>query len=103
MKKTVFFLALFFALNSCTQEELSNENSNIEMSQKNPLTEKQINERINQAIKNEGTFNWKNESDYFLWSAVFRGNRMVSIDLAPQKMILTEANLLITKIWRRRF
>ncbi len=51
MKKTVFFLALFFALNSCTQEELSNENSNIEMSQKNPLTEKQINERINQAIK----------------------------------------------------
>ncbi|MFC4382766.1 hypothetical protein [Chryseobacterium bernardetii] len=40
MKKTVFFLALFFALNSCTQEELRNENSNIEMSQKNPLTEK---------------------------------------------------------------
>ncbi|WP_228459730.1 hypothetical protein [Chryseobacterium bernardetii] len=25
------------------------------------------------------------------------------LDLAPQKMILTEANLLITKIWRRRF
>ncbi|AZB35295.1 S8 family peptidase [Chryseobacterium bernardetii] len=85
MKKTVFFLALFFALNSCTQEELSNENSNIEMSQKNPLTEKQINERINQAIKNEGTFNWKNESDYFLWSAVFRGNRMVSIGFGSSK------------------
>lgn len=85
MKKTVFFLALFFALNSCTQEELSNENSNIEMSQKNPLTEKQINERISQAIKNEGTFNWKNESDYFLWSAVFRGNRMVSIGFGSSK------------------
>lgn len=85
MKKTVFFLALFFALNSCTQEELRNENSNIEMSQKNPLTEKQINERINQAIKNEGTFNWKNESDYFLWSAVFRGNRMVSIGFGSSK------------------
>lgn len=85
MKKTVFFLALFFALNSCTQEELRNENSNIEMSQKNPLTEKQINERINQTIKNEGTFNWKNESDYFLWSAVFRGNRMVSIGFGSSK------------------
>lgn len=85
MKKTVFFLALFFALNSCTQEELRNENPNIEMSQKTPLTEKQINERINQAIKTEGTFNWKNESDHFLWSAVFRGNRMVSIGFGSSK------------------
>lgn len=85
MKKTVFFLALFFALNSCTQEELRNENPNVEMSQKDPLTAKQINERINQAIKNEGTFNWKNESDHFLWSAVFRGNRMVSIGFGSSK------------------
>ncbi|AZA92284.1 Alkaline protease precursor [Chryseobacterium nakagawai] len=85
MKKTVFFLALFFALNSCTQEELRNENPNTEMSQKTPLTEKQINERINQAIKNEGTFNWKNESDHFLWSAIFRGNRMVSIGFGSSK------------------
>ncbi|UHO37715.1 S8 family serine peptidase [Chryseobacterium capnotolerans] len=85
MKKTVFFLALFFALNSCTQEELRNENPNIEMSQKTPLTEKQINERINQAIKTEGIFNWKNESDHFIWSAVFRGNRMVSIGFGSSK------------------
>lgn len=85
MKKSVFFLALFFALNSCTQEELRNENSNIEMSQKTPLTEKQINERINQAIKKDGTFNWKNESDHFLWSAIFRGNRMVSIGFGSSK------------------
>lgn len=85
MKKTVFFLALFFALNSCTQEELRNENPNVEMSQKDPLTARQINERINQAIKNEGTFNWKNESDHFLWSAVFRGNRMVSIGFGSSK------------------
>ncbi|SDJ83397.1 S8 family peptidase [Chryseobacterium jejuense] len=85
MKKSVFFLALFFALNSCTQEELRNESSNIEMSQKTPLTEKQINERINQAIKKDGAFNWKNESDHFLWSAIFRGNRMVSIGFGSSK------------------
>lgn len=85
MKKSVFFLALFFALNSCTQEELRNESSNIEMSQKTPLTEKQINERINQAIKKDGTFNWKNESDHFLFSAIFRGNRMVSIGFGSSK------------------
>jgi subtilisin family serine protease len=85
MKKSVFFLALFFALNSCTQEELRNENSTTEMSQKTPLTEKQINERINQAIKKDGTFNWSNESDHFLWSAIFRGNRMVSIGFGSSK------------------
>lgn len=85
MKKTVFLLAIFFALNSCTREELQNENSKMEMVQKDPLTEKQINERINQAIKTEGTFNWKNESDHFLWSAVFRGNRMVSIGFGSSK------------------
>lgn len=85
MKKTVFFLALFFALNSCTQEDLKNGNPNIEANQKDPLTAKQINEGINQAIKKEGTFNWKNESDHFLWSAVFRGNRMVSIGFGSSK------------------
>lgn len=85
MKKTVFLLAIFFALNSCNREELQNENSKIEMVQKDPLTEKQINERINQAIKTDGSFNWKNESDHFVWSAVFRGNKMVSIGFGSSK------------------
>lgn len=85
MKKSVFFLALFFALNSCTQEELRNENPNIQATQKDPLTAKQVNERINQAIKKDGTFNWKNESDHFLWSAIFRGNKMVSIGFGSSK------------------
>ncbi|MDN3694885.1 S8 family serine peptidase [Chryseobacterium tructae] len=85
MKKSVFFLALFFALNSCTQEELRNENPTIGMVQKDPLTAKQVNERINEAIKKDGTFNWKNESDHFLWSAIFRGNRMVSIGFGSSK------------------
>lgn len=85
MKKSVFFLALFFALNSCTQEELRNENPNVETVQQTPLTAKQINERINQSIKDNGTFNWRNESDHFLWSAVFRGNRMVSVGFGSSK------------------
>ncbi|MFP3835419.1 S8 family peptidase [Chryseobacterium sp. SIMBA_028] len=85
MKKSVFFLALFLALNSCTREELQNENPTVEVTQKGPLTEKQINERINQAIKTDGAFNWKNESDHFLWSAVFHGNRMVSVGFGSSK------------------
>lgn len=85
MKKSVFFLALFLALNSCTTEELQNENVKLEMAQTDPLTAKQINERINQSIKTNGTFNWKNESDHFIWSAVFRGNKMLSIGFGSSK------------------
>lgn len=85
MKKSVLFLALFLALNSCTTEELQNENPKLEMAQTDPLTGKQINERINQSIKTNGTFNWKNESDHFIWSAVFRGNKMLSIGFGSSK------------------
>ncbi|REC48632.1 S8 family peptidase [Chryseobacterium pennipullorum] len=85
MKKTVFLLAIFFALQSCSRDELPVENPKTEMSQKDPLTEKQINERINQSIKTEGSFKWSKESDHFLWSSIFRGNRMASIGFGSSK------------------
>lgn len=85
MKKSVFLLALFLAMNSCTQEDLQNENPKLEVSQKTPLTEKQINEKINQTIKAGDRFNWSNESDHFLWSAIFRGNKMASIGFGSSK------------------
>lgn len=80
MKKSVFYLLpLFFVLNSCNTNELPGEGSKIETVQKDPLTAKQINEEIKNSIKNTGSFNWKEASDHLLWSAVFRGNKMVSI------------------------
>lgn len=85
MKKTVFLLAIFFALHSCNREELPTENSKIEMSQKDPLTAKQINDKINQSIKTDGSFNWSQQSDHFLWSAIFRGNRKASIGFGDSK------------------
>ncbi|MCJ7934661.1 MAG: S8/S53 family peptidase [Chryseobacterium sp.] len=85
MKKRVFFLAIFFALSSCNTEDLQNESSKMEMSQKDPLTAKQINEGINQSIKTTGSFNWSKQSDHFLWSAVFQGNRMASIGFGESK------------------
>ncbi|WP_223606749.1 S8 family serine peptidase [Chryseobacterium sp. OSA05B] len=86
MRKSVFYLlALFFVMNSCTRDELQNENPKIENIQKDPLTGKQINAEINSSIKNTGTFNWKNASDHLLWSAIFRGNRMVSIGFGSSK------------------
>lgn len=85
MKKSVFLVAIFFALSSCNTEDLQNESSNIEMSQKDPLTAKQINEGINQSLKTKGSFNWANQSDHFLWSAIFQGNKMVSIGFGESK------------------
>jgi len=78
-KSALYVLALFFVLNSCTRDEFQNENSKIENVQSDPLTGKQINAEINSTIKNTGSFNWKNASDHLLWSAIFRGNRMVSV------------------------
>lgn len=87
MKKSVLYLlALFFVLNSCNnRDDLQNENPTIENVQKDPLTGKQINAEINSTIKSTGSFNWKNASDHLLWSAIFRGSRMVSIGFGASK------------------
>ncbi|MCL8536767.1 S8/S53 family peptidase [Chryseobacterium gallinarum] len=85
MKKIVFLLAISIALHSCNREDLQSESARIEMNQKDPLTARQINEKINQSIKTNGAFNWSNESDHFIWSAVFRGNMMVSIGFGDSK------------------
>ncbi|MFP3598526.1 S8 family peptidase [Chryseobacterium sp. SIMBA_029] len=80
MRKNVFYLlVLFFVLNSCTTEEFQNENPKIEISQKDPLSAKQINAEINQSLKSNGSFSWSKTSDHFLWSAVFQGNKVASI------------------------
>ncbi|KFF76150.1 serine protease [Chryseobacterium sp. P1-3] len=81
----VFLLAISIALHSCNREDLQGESARIEMNQKDPLTARQINEKINQSIKTNGAFNWSNESDHFIWSAVFRGNMMVSIGFGDSK------------------
>lgn len=86
MRKNVFYLlVLFFFVISCNREGIQNETPGIETLQKDPLTAKQINEEINQSIKNKGSFNWSQTSNHVLWSAIFRGNKMVSIGFGSSK------------------
>ncbi|MDR2236694.1 MAG: S8/S53 family peptidase [Chryseobacterium sp.] len=86
MKKSVLYLLpLVFALNACSTNELQSDSSTVEAVQKDPLTARQINTEINSSLKNTGDFNWKNASDHLLWSAVFRGNKMVSIGFGADK------------------
>ena len=66
-------------LSSCSTENMQDETIEIVEANKEPLTAKQINEAINNSIKNTGSFNWSNASDHLLWSAIFQGNKLASI------------------------
>ncbi|KQT25677.1 serine protease [Chryseobacterium sp. Leaf405] len=80
MKKNVFYLLmLFFIFSACNREDIQNNPSNIEVAQKDPLSAKEINEKINETIKTKGKFSWNDSSDHFVWSAIFQGNKIASI------------------------
>ncbi|WP_394675085.1 S8 family peptidase [uncultured Chryseobacterium sp.] len=80
MKKNLFYLfMLCSAVAACNRDDLQNSAANIEVVQKDPLTSKQINEKINETIRTKGRFSWKESSDHLVWSAVFQGNKIASI------------------------
>ncbi|WP_419868820.1 S8 family peptidase [Chryseobacterium sp. CT-SW4] len=80
MKKNAFYLfVLFFLFTSCNQEEIQSVNPAIEVVQTDPLTKEQINNEINQSIKNSGSFSWAKSSDHLVWSALFQGNKIASV------------------------
>lgn len=80
MRKNVFYLLLlFFVFIACNRDDLQNNVANTEITQKDPLTARQINEKINETIKTKGRFSWNESSDHFLWSGIFQGNKIASI------------------------
>ncbi|MDQ1094865.1 MULTISPECIES: S8 family peptidase [Chryseobacterium] len=80
MKKNVFYLfILCSAITACNRDDLQNSATNIEMVQKDPLSARQINEKINETIRTKGKFSWNESSDHLIWSAIFQGNKIASI------------------------
>ncbi|WP_294247995.1 S8/S53 family peptidase [uncultured Chryseobacterium sp.] len=80
MKKNVFYLCMLFAVfTSCNRDDVQSTAADIEVVQKDPLSAKQINEKINETIRSGNRFSWKESSDHFVWSAVFQGNKIASV------------------------
>lgn len=79
-------LLSLIVLASCSKEDSMDKNAIvIEESQKNPLTPTQINSKIDESLNTKGSFNWSEASSYLLWSAVVKGNNIVTIGFGNSK------------------
>jgi serine protease len=79
-------VVLFLFLVSCAKEDALQGNNPVGIeSQHEPLTSKEINKEIDEAIRTKGSFDWSNASDYLLWSAVVRGQYVVTIGFGNSK------------------
>lgn len=74
--KNYFSLAVFILAFSCSRNEFVENNS---PSMGDPMSNKEINEKIDSSLKDNGGFDWKNSSDYMLWSAIIRGGNNATI------------------------
>ncbi len=81
-----FSIAMLLIFSACSKEDSVQEsNIVIDASQIEPLTAQQINAQIDEAIASKETFNWSEASNHLLWSAVFRGNNVVTIGFGNSK------------------
>ncbi len=71
--------ALFLASCSNEEKEIVNQEISQEEIQTEPLTPEQINQAINDAIRNNGSFDWKDASDHLIWSAAIHGYNVITI------------------------
>jgi len=74
-------LVVLVIFSSCTKDTTSDikEQEQQLLDQSKPLTIDEINARIEMQLNNGETFEWKNETDHFLWSAVVHGNNILTI------------------------
>jgi subtilisin family serine protease len=75
--KFIVLLTVLFV--SCNHDETINNSIVIDASQKTPLTIEQVNSKIDESFNTKGSFNWKEASNYLLWSAIKQGNNITTI------------------------
>ena len=81
MIKKVFKISVLALLvfTSCSKEDDFKEELMTIENQQEPLTARQINDKINSFNQNSKKFYWKEASTHMLWSAVLKGNNLVTI------------------------
>ncbi|WP_264521469.1 S8 family peptidase [Flavobacterium sp. N1994] len=88
MSKRIIKLLLLSLIifSSCSKEDSMDKNAIvIEDSKKDPLTPAQINAKIDQALNTNHTFNWSDADSHLLWSAVVKGNNVLTIGFGNSK------------------
>ena len=81
-----FSLVTLLLVASCSKDEgLSGDASAITITQKDPLTAKQVNAKIDESLQSTGTFNWKQASDHLLWSASANGENLITVGFGNSK------------------
>jgi len=88
-------LALLLFMGSCSNDENQIlEDSRSEIDQKTALTTEEINSYIATTLENQGTFDWKDTSDHFLWSAAVHGGNILTIGYGDESFNETKSSTL---------
>ncbi|HOZ74349.1 MAG TPA: hypothetical protein PLS51_09095 [Flavobacterium sp.] len=82
LKLSILFVLIFV---SCSKDDtIQQDTIAIPVAQKEPLTAKQVNAQIDEALS-RGGFNWKNASNHLLWSASVNGQNLITIGFGNSK------------------
>jgi serine protease len=77
---------ILFVFSSCSKEdEKGNAPTLVGVQQSDPLTAQEINAKINESLQANHSFNWKDQSNYFVWSAIVQGQKVATIGFGNSK------------------
>lgn len=88
----LLLLVALCILSSCA-EETTNDFKEVEqqtIDQSKPLTIAEINAEIELQLSRGEAFNWKNQSNHFLWSAIIHGNNILTIGYGDENESFSE-------------
>ncbi|QKX05581.1 S8/S53 family peptidase [Aquimarina sp. TRL1] len=92
MKKTPFIIICLFLIFSCTKEE-SNDiitSETEEQTEAKLLSIKEVNAYIAKELKTHGDVNWTEAPAHVLWSAVFHGDKVLSVGYGEEGQSFSE-------------
>ncbi|WP_289042996.1 S8 family serine peptidase [uncultured Olleya sp.] len=90
--KLSVLMVVFTMFNACQKEDYQElpQEQTIDYDQKEALSVSEINAIINQSLNTTGTFNWKDVHSHTLWSAVVRGNNILTIGYGEEGQSFSE-------------